>query len=69
MRFSVIYNGTKKNKRKRIKIIKKEYQFLYIKSKMIAIRVEIEFSIMNHQILCGILTLSYPKKKSLLELR
>ena len=52
----------KKNKRKRIKIIKKEYQFLYIKSKMIAIRVEIEFSIMNHQILCGILTLSYPKK-------
>ena len=29
---------------------------------MIAIRVEIEFSIMNHQILCGILTLSYPKK-------
>ena len=29
---------------------------------MIAIRVEIEFNIKNHQILSRILTLSYPKK-------
>ena len=35
---------------------------LYIKNKMIAIRVEIEFSIKNYQIFSRILNLAYPKK-------
>ena len=42
---------------------------IYVRSKMIAKRFEIEFGIMNLQILGCILTLSYPKRKPWLENR
>ena len=42
---------------------------IYVRYKMIAKRFEIEFGIMNLQILGCILTLSYPKRKPWLENR